>query len=512
MNEFFEASDDQPPSPGDEPGRTGPEDPSNAPEQKNPPVPLGKRLWRGKWTRRSIRSVAVLATLTVVGYAGIDGWGARKKAQALKDLAAHGIALDRPEPPPPLPPADENFGALQLFQDLKLKKPPAESLPDDFWINRRPGFRLPRSHEPLDPAMLKDYLPGADMPEARWLAFEGHNRELLAALRQGISRRYAVSLPWLDTSDPEVAYHTSAEHLLRQRHFRDWLICRAYLAIESRHSDDALESLLILRRLADLLRTEDTLVGKLVGQVLDHTLAKPLACGIDSGIWNEAQLTRLEQALTRPNEPSPWHDTLRMEARISISLLNHLKDHPELWQQNYAVVGSTTSQKLARWLPDGILDLAQQRELRILDETTEAIKRDSIAKRWQAGNAYETVPAVNSEGLVEGLLHGTAFRMVALTVLKTSASGDFDTRQARLACRLAIYKAQHGSYPATLEELGAQDLLTDPFSPDGKPFRYRLEPDGKFTLYSVGPNGIDDGGKGPVNSHQNWSEAPDWVW
>ncbi len=59
------------------------------------------------------------------------------------------------------------------------------------------------------------------------------------------------------------------------------------------------------------------------------------------------------------------------------------------------------------------------------------------------------------------------------------------------AFRLEAYRKARGRYPASLTELGNSPYLRDPFS--NKPFVYRLQ--GKrYVLYSVGPNGIDDGG------------------
>lgn len=73
--------------------------------------------------------------------------------------------------------------------------------------------------------------------------------------------------------------------------------------------------------------------------------------------------------------------------------------------------------------------------------------------------------------------------------------------QARAAMRLlrgelalAEFRAAHGSYPASLTELaGVPPLsLTDPFS--GQPLRYRRT-GASYLLYSIGPDGKDDGGK-----------------
>ncbi len=65
---------------------------------------------------------------------------------------------------------------------------------------------------------------------------------------------------------------------------------------------------------------------------------------------------------------------------------------------------------------------------------------------------------------------------------------------ASLVACLEAHRIDHGAYPARLEGLVPDyigTLLEDPWS--AEPLRYRLEGDG-YTLYSVGPNGVDDGG------------------
>jgi hypothetical protein len=91
---------------------------------------------------------------------------------------------------------------------------------------------------------------------------------------------------------------------------------------------------------------------------------------------------------------------------------------------------------------------------------------------------------------------------------------------ARRICVTAIalkrYQLQHGAYPEKLDEL-VPDLL--PSAPidfmDGKPLRYQLRPDGDFRLYSVGVDGIDDGGDPrppPSSTSLTWYLGRDIVW
>jgi len=71
-----------------------------------------------------------------------------------------------------------------------------------------------------------------------------------------------------------------------------------------------------------------------------------------------------------------------------------------------------------------------------------------------------------------------------------------EQRNLHLAFALAAYQRDQGHYPAKLAELCPKylkDVPGDLFS--GKPLIYRLVDQG-YLLYSVGANGVDDGGRG----------------
>jgi hypothetical protein len=88
------------------------------------------------------------------------------------------------------------------------------------------------------------------------------------------------------------------------------------------------------------------------------------------------------------------------------------------------------------------------------------------------------------------------------------------------AIALKRYQLKHGNYPADLNSLVPEYVPAVPLDPvDGEPLRYRPNADGTFLLYSVGENGVDDGGdpsleKGVESSNFYWQNihALDWVW
>ena len=76
-------------------------------------------------------------------------------------------------------------------------------------------------------------------------------------------------------------------------------------------------------------------------------------------------------------------------------------------------------------------------------------------------------------------------------------AGDDETTidLTRVALLLKAYRGEHGEYPPSLDELQNQagkELPLDPCS--GQPFQYRRNGSG-FILYTVGTDGVDDGGK-----------------
>jgi hypothetical protein len=84
------------------------------------------------------------------------------------------------------------------------------------------------------------------------------------------------------------------------------------------------------------------------------------------------------------------------------------------------------------------------------------------------------------------------------------------------AVALKRYQLRHGQYPTELAALVPEFLVTVPRDPaDGQPLRYRLKPDGAFLLYSIGEDGVDNGGdaSSPVKSDTfGWQKGRDLVW
>ena len=108
---------------------------------------------------------------------------------------------------------------------------------------------------------------------------------------------------------------------------------------------------------------------------------------------------------------------------------------------------------------------------------------------------------------------------LSASIRRTMAAEAF-RRIVITAIALKRFQLEHGKLPEKLSELMPDFLAALPLDPvDGQLLRYRRNPDGTFLLYSVGDNGVDDGGDPtlpPSVSSSNFSwqynKVRDWVW
>ncbi|MFT4690874.1 MAG: hypothetical protein ACI9OD_003095 [Limisphaerales bacterium] len=237
---------------------------------------------------------------------------------------------------------------------------------------------------------------------------------------------------------------------------------------------------------------------------------------LSHGGWTEEQLVTLQTAIdevrfvesmdraicqTRCGEFALWHRSredpslLRKYAPMESPAMNRfLLDHPWIWRTFYA--GDEMAWVL-RDYQDGLGELRQ------------GWKTRSLSAYFVAWPEDHPTP----EHFVFSHWPGVAFRMTGFKVFRSELQREF------LGTSIAIerYKLRHnGRSPEALADL-VPGLLPDlPVDwMDGKTLRYRKSGAGNHVLWSVGDDGVDDGGV-PVrefyaSSHPVPSDG-DWVW
>jgi hypothetical protein len=101
--------------------------------------------------------------------------------------------------------------------------------------------------------------------------------------------------------------------------------------------------------------------------------------------------------------------------------------------------------------------------------------------------------------------------------IKKFALAQNAVQEAVVACALERFRLSNAQYPESLDALAPQFISKLPLDViNGEPLEYRRTDDGRFLLYSVGWNEIDDGGaiarvEGSPNKVQDITQG-DWVW
>ena len=78
---------------------------------------------------------------------------------------------------------------------------------------------------------------------------------------------------------------------------------------------------------------------------------------------------------------------------------------------------------------------------------------------------------------------------------------------------LKRYQLRHAKLPPDLNALVPEFLPQVPRDPvDGHPLRYQVTADDTFLLYSIGTDGVDNGGDPTTTKSPYWLRGRDWVW
>jgi hypothetical protein len=166
----------------------------------------------------------------------------------------------------------------------------------------------------------------------------------------------------------------------------------------------------------------------------------------------------------------------------------------------------------------------------VLANTTQSIKTDGIfqSSLQKQADALDPLGISKLNDSFDTIFSGqTDFHSMMSEAIVTLGAVIKKVMRVEVAKQMTIaaialkrYQLKHGNYPADLNLLVPGFVPVVPFDPvDGKSLRYRPNADGTFLLYSVGENGVDDGGnpsleKFVTGSNFYWQNdhALDWVW
>ena len=198
-------------------------------------------------------------------------------------------------------------------------------------------------------------------------------------------------------------------------------------------------------------------------------------------VWN----ARRSIVMRRPDQQErgyPWYEFMRPQGWRYLALRERL----EAWQmivftKEDGTVNFDTLTADMVFATDKLKRLDSREPNRIADVVDGAIRR--LGGKGLHDKPRRTLPELNEDAVF--LVEGYGFRPKVRRQL------------AITAIALERFKLRHGSYPAELADL-VPDFLdapaVDPWTADGALLRYAVRSPGRPAIWSIGENGIDDGG------------------
>jgi hypothetical protein len=301
------------------------------------------------------------------------------------------------------------------------------------------------------------------------------------------------------------------------------------LELHNGHPKEAWTNLFASIRLVTAWKPEPTEVSNLVWFMLMKLAFDNVWQALQAPVWTGQQLERFQQefekvrffadlseipAFTRACMAASYQQERQQPIQSGISAQQAIRDPKGTWNQagdylsrlKYRDHGSLEDEEAAL-LHYRNRELEYKRavqctnwlEMRRLPGVTNTIP-------FQSGHSSSVQSMINMRQL--------ALRLQGLPLLVAAAEAETRRRIVVAAIALERFHLSRGAYPKTLEELTpiflkgrAIDFI------DGQPLRYDRTQDGHFVLYSVGLDGVDNGGvlkaSSPINTPDYRPTEPD---
>lgn len=289
-----------------------------------------------------------------------------------------------------------------------------------------------------------------------------------------------------------------------------WLVSEALWNLHEGKRRDVLNSIQAIASLTDLHREEYSLVSQMTRCAVAHFGLDLTWEALQTKEWNDEQLLILQKCWDGNNFLETAERGLEGERCMA-------RESIKRGQQQKMLTANLSNSFYGTYILDN--DLLFQ--IRFLQNFIEQVRTLRTNRAWR--EVSESLNQLNAE--LENLEKSPKRYLYLMTLLATpnfkravSTSVQRETQRRLTITVIALdrYKYKHGQFPSSLDMLVPEFLTSIPLDcMNGQPFRYRLNKDGTFTVYSVGEDGKDDGGDStPVKSDGKpglW-EGRDAVW
>jgi hypothetical protein len=482
---------------------------------------------RRKW-------IAVLLLLAVfVGWPVVAHYRLKHKAAGYRrQLIAQGEKLTVAELTPVLPPDAEN-GAAGLLAA-------AAQFGTFNGTNQPPAMRIVAPGRALV-AWRQAVLPTGDSTNI-WPGL----REEIAARRDALAAaRAALARPALVMNlDYSQGFTLMLAHLAAFKRTAQFFSAAVVLDLHEGRISEAGDNLRGLTALASRYKDEPVVLSSLVRLALATIAVNTTWEALQAPDWTDEHLATLQADWAAMDFRSQAETALAMERAVTMNTIADLRTSPRAMTGFGAAGGggSTSALKELWELGQGVLNDPGKgfKELVQRYPAYWAWKwwwsyEDELVQMQYIQAALTALREVGAEGFSAaldrcaqagqkirrahpkaGAWFGFGFGEMAENYLARVRAAEIQRHLLVAAIALQRFHLRHGHYPETLAALVPEFCPEAPRDPvDGRPLRYRLDADGSFLLYSVGENGLDDGGDPSLPTSQKsryWLKALDVVW
>jgi hypothetical protein len=341
--------------------------------------------------------------------------------------------------------------------------------------------------------------------------------ELRSAIRRPHSRfklNYANPTPWA----------ILLPHLAVLKHLSQVLQLRASAELALGRTDEAFNDVMLMLDLSGACRDEPFVISHLVRIAQVQLALQPLAEGLAGHQWPEAQLRGLQDRLGRLDFCADARRALQGERVLcgcgAIECFRRSRTDPRQITSSGPPTGWAEAILLVA--PSGWFCLEELNLCRAFDDgplsAVDAPRRQ--VHPLGAGEADADVQLLEMTQTAPALLLSHRFFSTLLVpgmvgVVRRTAFAQAAADLAAIACALDRWRLAQGRFPETLDSLAPAFMDELPHDIiNGRPLKYHRTEEGRFVLYSVGWNQIDDNGTvGLINNGERVdAKTGDWVW
>ena len=482
-----------------------------------------KRFFQKKWVRIGVRVLLGLVSLWVLALVIFNWQAAREKARVIAAAKAAGLPLSLDDFTSGMPPAEQNFagsGLIREWEDAfmrgRLNAPipgnaaaDFELLADGFFEKIWQGNRKTGGKK-LEFASLPEDGPFGQTPASFVAEYDRRNGKTITKLQAGYDlpyvRRPVVPPSFTGSTEEQVSLTESFG--IKFRHVSNGLVVRGEASLLSGDPGKAAESIELALRFGEAIGSRGITYSVLIEDLGRRKMMGPLRTGIDGHHWRPEDLDRIQRTLLRLKVKERVRQAIQSEV-LTMHLWQGWKDNrrravmtpyiTEVGKKSYiAWIGD----KAPGLIPAGWFDRNASHIVRATLDYVAILDRPGPAIIWWQ-EAERMKRAFEERSGLDRLL---VWPPAGPILLKMGARAMVEHQLMLTACELERYYLAHGAYPASLDVLPVEARL-DPLH--GKPFGYRVQ-EGKFTLYSIGPDGNDDGGV--KNPKRVFEMQADWIW